>query len=175
MKTITTTYPFDYIAINLFSSLPSNEHGFSYIMVLVNMATCFTLLQVSNKSTLATAQVLYQFICDFGFNKITDLFNKKAPLISFAPEDFTCQLVPEMVLPSLLKKVYSPKPLSFPSSSLDSADPASKCYEVHFIMVLPIIVSIWSTGKATALEVTPGNLHVTSMITTLLTLLETYV
>ncbi|KAL6040463.1 Reverse transcriptase domain-containing protein [Balamuthia mandrillaris] len=206
---IAATYPFDHIVIDLFGPLPSDEHGFSYVMFICDFGfpkiiqsdngtefanaldltivsslciipeltvllrkginDCYTSHYhsspfelffsrpsnlpdnfSSSTSSLLSLEECQKQIIDLHSlvwpsavstteeynNKIADLFNKKAPLVSFAPGD-TVMLVNSGANPKTDPKYLVSSPLE----------------------------------RLESLEVTPGNLQVTSTTSTLLTII----
>ncbi|KAL6046496.1 Integrase catalytic domain-containing protein [Balamuthia mandrillaris] len=111
LTTITATYPFDHIAINLFGPLPVDEHGFSSVIIIqLDNGTEFVNTVLTTFKNLAgfdhcfissyhpqangaaeshvkLAKSLLLKLFNKYNNKIADSFNKKAPLVSFAPSD----------------------------------------------------------------------------------------
>ncbi|KAL6062843.1 Retrovirus-related Pol poly from transposon [Balamuthia mandrillaris] len=71
LKTISATFPFEHVALDLFGPLATDESGFCYVLVVTDIATRFTLLRpLVNRTAAATASAFYGVICDFGFPKI---------------------------------------------------------------------------------------------------------
>ena len=71
LTAITAKYPFDHIAIDLFGPFKPSENGYTFVLLITDIATGFVVLRaLSTKSAFHTAERLYQVFCDFGFPKI---------------------------------------------------------------------------------------------------------
>lgn len=63
--------PFDHIGIDLMGPFPTSQSGNNFALVVVDIATRFSLLRpLTNKTAEATADQLYRIFADFGFPKI---------------------------------------------------------------------------------------------------------
>ena len=71
LTTITASLPFDHVAIDLFGPFTPTPDGYTFILLLVDIFTRFTLLApLLRKNAECTAAALYMMFCNFGFPKI---------------------------------------------------------------------------------------------------------
>mmetsp|Transcript_80836 Transcript_80836/g.121497 ORF Transcript_80836/g.121497 Transcript_80836/m.121497 type:complete len:522 (-) Transcript_80836:442-2007(-) len=71
LTTITASLPFDHVAIDLFGPFPATIDGYTFVLLLIDIFTRFTLLEpLHQKSAECTAAALYRMFCNFGFPKI---------------------------------------------------------------------------------------------------------
>jgi transposase InsO family protein len=70
LRTITAKLPFDHVAVDL-AELPQSDAGYSYVLLLVDLATKFVFLRpLKNKEMTTVASQLFSIFCDVGFPKI---------------------------------------------------------------------------------------------------------
>ena len=71
LRSIHAELPGDHWAIDLAGPFPTSNHANHYLLVMVDIATRFVILQaIPDKQAVTIAQHLFQVFCDFGFPKI---------------------------------------------------------------------------------------------------------
>ena len=71
LQAIQAELPFEHISKNLFGPLTTTLSGYNYVLVVVDIATCFVLLKpLRDKTAEETAWNLAQCFTDFGVPKI---------------------------------------------------------------------------------------------------------
>ena len=71
LSPVTAKLPFDHVAIDLFGPLPASSAGYTFGLVLTDIATRFVCLApLKDKTAESVAHSLFPWFCTFGFPKI---------------------------------------------------------------------------------------------------------
>jgi hypothetical protein len=71
MQSVTAMYPFDHIAIDLFSFKVTTPRGINYVLVMVDIATRYVFLRgLPSKEAISVALELWRLFCEFGVPKV---------------------------------------------------------------------------------------------------------
>lgn len=76
LRPIVAKFPFDHIAMDLFSLHKTSPRGNNYVLVVVDVCTRFCVLRaLPDKSALTVAKELWQLVADFGVPKVVQSDN----------------------------------------------------------------------------------------------------